>query len=102
MEEMEMICFQIITANGSAKSNYMEALSEAKNGNYEAAEALIAEGDTMAIEGHKIHSELLSKEADGEKTELSLILMHAEDQAMSTEVIKIMVLELIELYKKLA
>lgn len=102
MDGMELICFQIITANGSAKSCYMEALQEAKQGNYERAKELIAEGDQMAIEGHDIHLSLLAKESEGEKTEFSLLLMHAEDQAMSTEVVKIMVLELIELYKERA
>ena len=33
MEGMELICFQIITANGSAKSCYIEALQEVKNPN---------------------------------------------------------------------
>ena len=100
MEGMELICFQIITANGSAKSCYIEALQEVKKGNYARADELIAEGDKMVIEGHDIHLSLLAKESEGKKTEISLLLLHAEDQAMSTEVIKIMVLELIELYKE--
>ena len=33
MEGMELICFQIITANGRAKSCYIEALQEVKNPN---------------------------------------------------------------------
>lgn len=99
MEGMELLCFQIISANGAAKSSYMEALQEAKKGNFEAAEQLIKEGDEAALEGHKVHTELLTKEAQGEKTEFSLILMHAEDQAMSTEVIRILAVECIELYK---
>ena len=99
MEGMELLCFQIITANGTAKSCYMEALAEAKKGNFEAAERLIGEGDEAAVEGHKVHGELLAKEAGGEKTELSLLLMHAEDQAMSSEMIRILAVELIEIYK---
>ncbi len=99
MEGMELLCFQIITANGTAKSCYMEALAEAKKGNFEAAERLIREGDEAAVEGHKVHGELLAKEAGGEKTELSLLLMHAEDQAMSSEMIRILAVELIEIYK---
>lgn len=98
MEGMELICFQIITANGTAKSCYMEALQKAKEGAFEEAAQLIADGDASAIEGHKIHTELLTKEAQGEETKFSLILMHAEDQAMSAELVKILVVELIELY----
>lgn len=99
--EMEIIFLQMITASGSAKSCYMEALYEAKQGNYERAQELLSEGDKQAIEGHKVHSRLISQEAGGEQIGAGMILMHAEDQAMSAEIIKIMVEELIELYKKL-
>lgn len=98
--EMEMIFLQMITASGSAKSYYMEALGEAKKGDYEQAKALISEGDKQAIEGHKVHSQLISREAGGDSVGTSMILMHAEDQAMSAEIIKIMVEEMIELYEK--
>ncbi len=101
MEEMELLYFQIIATNGDAKSKYIEALQEAKKGEYLRSEQLIKEADISSIEGHKIHAQLLAKEAAGEKTDINLILMHAEDQAMSTEVIRFVVTEYIELYKKL-
>ena len=39
-------------------------------------------------------------EAAGEDAKMSLILAHAEDQMMSTEVFKVLAEEMIELYKK--
>lgn len=100
MDEMELICFQLITAAGSAKSNYIEAIQKAKEGLYDEAEALIAAGDEMTKQGHLPHTDLVQKEAAGEDVRMSLILTHAEDQMMSTEVFKIMAEEIIELYKK--
>lgn len=38
MEGLELICFQIISASGGAKSAYMVALEAAKEGDYEEAE----------------------------------------------------------------
>ena len=35
MEGVELICFQIITAAGGAKSAYMEAVNKAKEGLYD-------------------------------------------------------------------
>ena len=35
-----------------------------------------------------------------ERTEVCLLLMHAEDQLMAAETIKLLAVELIELYKK--
>lgn len=100
MEGMELICFQLITAAGSAKSNYIGAIQKAKEGLYDEAETLIAEGDNMMKEGHLPHADLIQKEAAGEDLHMGLILTHAEDQMMSAEVFKIMAEEMIELYKK--
>lgn len=101
MENMELICFQIIAASGSAKSMYVEAIQEAKKGNFEEAKGIIQEGQKLFLEAHKAHAGLIQKEASGEKVEFSLLLMHSEDQLMNTETTKLMALEMIELYEKL-
>lgn len=101
MEEMELICFQLITAAGSAKSSYIGAIEKAKEGLYEEAEALIKEGDELLKQGHQPHVDMIQKEAAGENFPMSLILTHAEDQMMSTEVFKVMAEEMIDLYKRL-
>jgi len=99
MEGNELISFQIISAVGTARSMYMEAIAEAKAGNFENADNLMAEGGQVFLEGHKAHASLIQKEASGEKIDFSLILMHAEDQLMSAETFKIIASEIIEIYK---
>jgi len=99
MEGNELISFQIISAVGTARSMYMEAIAEAKAGNFENADNLMAEGGQAFLEGHKAHASLIQKEASGEKIDFSLILMHAEDQLMSAETFKIIASEIIEIYK---
>lgn len=101
MENLEMICFQLITAAGGAKSSYIEAVQKAKEGLYDEAEALISAGDEMMKQGHEPHTELIQKEAAGETLQMGLILTHAEDQMMSAETVKIMAEELIALYRRL-
>ncbi|MDO4269320.1 MAG: PTS lactose/cellobiose transporter subunit IIA [Eubacteriales bacterium] len=101
MEEMERICFQLITAFGGAKSSYIEAIQKAKQGLFEEAETLIAQGDEMMTQAHAPHADLVHKEASGEALRVGLILAHAEDQMMSTEVFKILAEEFIDLYKAL-
>ncbi len=116
--DIETICFQIISFVGAAKSDYIEAMHQAKAGNYEQAEALIAQGDEAFAEGHKVHLELLQSEAQsvvehakdkaGVGTDVAagagtpLLLVHAEDQLASAETVKVMALEIISLYKKLS
>jgi len=99
MEGLEMVSFQIISAVGTAKSMYIQAIQEAKAGNFDEADRLIAEGQQTYLEGHKAHSSLIQKEASGETVAFSLLLMHAEDQLMATETFKIVAQELIELHK---
>ena len=100
MEGLELIAFQIISAVGTARSCYIEAIQEAKKSNYEAAEKLIAEGDEAFVEGHDAHAGLLQKEASGEGGNINLLILHAEDQLMSAEGFKTIALEFIEVYKR--
>ena len=98
-EDLEMSAMQIISNVGAARSNYIEAIQEAKKGNYDQAKQLIAEGDDMFAEGHDAHLKLLQQEAQG-KSVVMLLILHAEDQLMSAEGFKIIANELIEVYKK--
>lgn len=49
MEGLELIAFEIISSVGTARSCYIEAINEAKKGNYEKAEELIAEGEKYLL-----------------------------------------------------
>lgn len=101
MEGLERICFEMIASNGSARSYFMEAIGEAKKGKFDEAVDLIKEGEEMLAIGHHHHGKLLSKEASGEKVEVDLLLVHAEDQMMSAETFRIIAKEMIEIYKRL-
>ena len=100
MEGLELIAFEIISNVGMAKSLAIEALRVVRSGNYAEGEERLSEAAKYLTEGHHAHTSLIQKEAAGEKTE-SLMLMHAEDQMMSAEVIKSLAEEMIEMYKVL-
>lgn len=101
MEELEVLCFQIITAAGTARSSYIEAIQEVKKGNSNRAEELIKEGQQLYLQGHEVHSKLLTKEAGGEQMNSSVLVMHAEDQLMSAETFQIITQEFIDTYLRL-
>ena len=101
-ESYEMICFQIISGSGSAKSYYIEAIQKAKKQDMEGAKEAIEAAEKAFLDVHTIHAQLIQKEAQGSKTEFSLLLMHAEDQMASAEMAKLLSQEIIELYQKLA
>lgn len=100
---IEEISFQIIAAVGTARSLFIEAINEAKNGNFELAENKIKEGHQVFNQGHKVHLGLIAQEADEnqESVGFNLILMHAEDQLMSAESFGILAEQFVDLYKKI-
>lgn len=100
MEDLELTAFKIISAVGSARSAYINAIGKAKAGDFRGAGKLIGEGNQMFIEGHGTHLKLLEEEAKGDKV-LSLLIIHAEDQLMSAEGFKTIALEFIEAYKRI-
>ena len=101
MEGIELTCFQIISAVGGARSCFVEAIQLAKKKDFEGAEKLIKEGEALFTEGHKAHAKLVQQEASGEKVDVVLLLVHAEDQLMSAEAFKILANEFIDVYKQM-
>lgn len=101
MDELELVAFEIISNVGMAKSLAMEAIRESRNGNFEEAEKNVEEAKGFLLEGHHAHSALIQNEANGKKLQFSLIIMHAEDQLMSSETIKDLAIELIEMNKEI-
>ena len=101
MDNLELVSFQIISAVGVAKSSYIEAMKIAEKSDFDLAKAKIKEGDQEFVKGHEAHAGLIQKEANGETVVPNILLMHAEDQLMSAETIKMMALEIIKLNQRL-
>lgn len=101
MEGIELLSFQMISFNGSARSCFIEAIQAAKEGDFDRAQELMAEGEEQFIEGHRVHAQLIQKEAQDGESEVNLLLIHAEDQMMSAELMKIIAAELIEIHKQI-
>lgn len=96
-----MICFNIISNVGMARGSFIEAIDLACEGKFIEADEKMKEGKKFFLEGHHAHADLIQKEAAGEKTEMMLVLVHAEDQLMSAEAFKILAEKFIELNKKI-
>lgn len=101
MNELELACFKIISNVGTARSCYVEAIQKAKENKIEEAKEKIKEGETSFLIGHSAHAELLQKDAANEKIDISLLLLHAEDQLMSAEGFKIIAEEFIDNYQRI-
>lgn len=98
--DMEKVVFHIILHGGNARSLAMEAISLAKSGDFQKAEQKLEEAGKEVSEAHKTQTKLIQQEAGGERTEVSLLLVHAQDHLMNALTIKDMADEFIDLYKK--
>lgn len=101
MEGTELVAFNIIASVGTARSNYINAIDLASEGKFDEAEQMIAEGKEAFNGGHSAHGELLTKMANGETVEMTLLLTHAEDQLMSAEAFGILAEKFVKLYKEI-
>ena len=95
MEDMELICLQIISNAGEARSESMAALAAARNSRFdEAGEHLAAAGEKMK-EAHHVHT-------SGELDKIGLIMIHSEDIMMGAEITLALAREMVEMYKSRA
>ena len=103
MEELEngpeMISFGIIAHAGDARSYAFGALAAAKAGNFEEAEALLKQSNDAAVEAHHMQTELLINEANGDKTPVDVLQVHAQDHLMTSMLAVELIKELIAIYK---
>mgnify|MGYP000944174138 CR=1 FL=1 len=97
MEQLEELIFQLIANSGSARSNIFEALDFAQDGNFEKAKELMEEAKKEILEAHQIQTELIQKEAQGEKIEMNILMVHAQDHLMASMLAKDLVEKMIEM-----
>lgn len=103
LERMEEACFQIISTVGCAKSNYIEAISRAKDGDFDEAQRMIDEANETYLQGHEVHMGLLQEDAEKMgSTKVPLLLVHAEDQLMQAETFRVFAEDLLAVYGRLA
>lgn len=97
--ELERIVMAIITHSGDAKSDAVEAIQYAKAKEMEKANQLIESSEKELLAAHKVQTELIQNEARGEKTEVTILLIHAQDHLMTATTFKDLAKEFVELYE---
>lgn len=83
MENMELVIFEIIANGGNAKALVFDAVKAAEEGKFEEADALMKEADEFLTLAHNTQTKILQEEASGQKTEVSVLFVHAQDHLMT-------------------
>ena len=98
--DLETIAMTLVGNAGEGRSLDFEALNEAKKGNFEKAEQLLKESQERTLAAHEIQTQLICNEADGNKTEMSLLMVHAQDHLMTTMTLLEVAKEMLVLHRK--
>lgn len=99
-KDMEMTTIEIVAYSGDARTKYIQALNAASNKDYDKAKALILEGNELIAEAHKVQTKMLQMEASGEKVDVGFLTVHAQDHLMTVVLLRDIVNNFIELYKR--
>ena len=99
MEQLEMSIMNIIINAGDCKNHCYMALDMVNEGKYEDAEKEMGLANDALAKAHDSQTEMIQKEASGEKIELSLLFIHAQDHLMTAISEKTLIEQIIELRK---
>lgn len=91
----------LIMYGGDAKSNAVEAIQAAKSGDFELAKTKIADAEASLTQAHHSQTQMLTKEAQGEKAEVSLLMVHGQDHLMTSIAFTDLAKEIVDLYKRI-
>lgn len=97
--DVETIAMTLIAQSGDARTAAFKALNAAKKGNFEEADELMKESDRDAVLAHKTQTELLVAEANGQKIDINVLLIHSQDHLMTSMLAQELIREMIVLHK---
>lgn len=99
MEELEMAIMNIIINAGDCKNHAYMALNNVNEGNYDEADKEMQLANDAIAKAHDGQTLFLHKEANGEKIDISVLFVHAQDHLMTAITEKNLIEQIIELRK---
>lgn len=101
MQDMELIVFEIISNGGNAKALVYKAIEASENGNFKEARDLLNEADTFLNKAHQVQTDLIQKEAAGERNEVTVLFVHAQDHLMTSIEVRTLAENIIRMNERL-
>lgn len=100
MMDLEGAVMSIIVNAGEARSLCMSALQNARNGDFSAAQALLADSDHYTKAAHRIQTQLIGEDEGQGKLPMTLIMVHAQDHLMNAILARELINEMVILYQR--
>ena len=99
--DIEMIAMTLIGHAGETKSLAYHAMNAAKEGKFDEAQELMRQSTEEMLKAHELQTDLIVREAGGEKLDVGLIMVHSQDHLMTSITEINLIKEIIDLRKEL-
>ncbi len=99
-EELAMVGFEIVAYSGDARSTLLDLLKQVRSGNFANVETMLNDADQNLNLAHKAQTEILAQEAQGQDMDMGFIFIHGQDHLMTTILLRDLIVDMIELYKR--
>ena len=99
--DLETDIMNIVVDSGSCRSYSMEAIAYAKEKKFKEADTALENANNEINKAHKKQTELIQNEINGDKIDINLIMVHAQDHLMTALLARDLAKEIVELYKKI-
>ena len=93
------VAFGLILNAGNSKAKSMEAIEAARELRLEEAAELLQEAQEELRLAHKQQTGMIAQEASGNKVDVNIIMVHAQDHLTTAMIIMNQAEEFIEVYK---
>lgn len=94
MEDLNIYLMQIISYSGESKSLCLEALQQRRENRIEKSKETYKLAEENLYSAKRVHAQILKEFANDTLNVTNLLLIHAEDQMMSSETIYLLTNEL--------
>lgn len=99
-EELTNAGLKVVAFSGNARSNFLEALDLAKKGKFEVVDQYVAMANENLELASLAQKDFLENEAEGSRQGLDFLAIHAQDHYMTTLLLRDLIHNLIDIYKK--
>lgn len=79
----ETVIFEIILHAGNARAEAYDALAAARAGDFAKAETHLKAAEAEISVAHRAQADTIQREAAGDRQEISLLFVHAQDHLMT-------------------
>ena len=98
--DLESSIMELIINAGQSKAFAFEALTCAKNGEWDKVDGLIEQSKEAANEAHKVQTRFIGLDEGCGKLPVTLVMVHAQDHIMTAMLARELIQELIAIYKR--